>query len=131
MFRTGGSMNQTNGGVSTFSRSGKAVMSSQGGERRTSGQYQHGLNKSRMRMGSLHTGHVNYARDHTFFHGQDIVAPQVTFAAKQMKDLTDRDLLGRKKPEWTQSISVPKAETLTYSFNHPVKQDKGLFEVQN
>lgn len=37
MFRTGGSMNQTNGGVSTFSRSGKAVMSSQGGERKTSG----------------------------------------------------------------------------------------------
>jgi len=46
-----------------------------------------------------------------------------------MKYLTDSDFLGRKKPEWTQSVSVPKAETLTYNFNHPQRQEKTLFNV--
>lgn len=57
------------------------------------------------------------------------MAPNVKKAVGQMKTLTDKDLLGRKKPEWTQSVSVPKAETLTYSFNHPLREEKTLFNV--
>jgi len=82
-----------------------------------------------MPTGSIHNGHINYLREHVFFHGEETIAPNVMMAATQMKTLTDKDLLGRKKPEWTQSVSVPKAETMTYSFNHPLRQDKTLFNV--
>ena len=47
-----------------------------------------------------------------------------------MKDLTDKDLLCRKKPEWIQSNNVPNLETVHESFNQPVSIEKKLFEIK-
>jgi hypothetical protein len=92
--------------------------------------YQHGITRAGPRLGSVKTRQLNYTRDHTFYHGENVIAPQVTQAVKGMKDLTDRDLLGRKKPEWNQSVLVPGAQTLTYSFEHPVKTERNQFLIR-
>jgi hypothetical protein len=87
--------------------------------------YQHGITKSGPRLGSVKNQRLNYAQDHTFYHGEGVVAPHVKHSVKEMKDLTDKDLLGRKKPEWNQSVLVPGAETLTYTFEgHPLRSDR-------
>jgi hypothetical protein len=78
--------------------------------------YHHGINRGTVRLGSVKTGRLNYERDHTYYHGQGVIAPEVKQAVADMKNLTDRDLLGRKRPEWTASVAVPKAEMLTYTF---------------
>ena len=78
-------------------------------------------------MGSIKTGQINYTRDHTFYHGETILAPNVRDAVKSMKDLTDKDHLGKKRPEWSLSNNVPNLETIHESFNHPVSCDKKLF----
>jgi hypothetical protein len=73
---------------------------------------------------------INYARDHTFYHGEGVIAPEVRAAVKEMKGLTDKDFLGRKKPEWNQSVLVPGAETLTYAFEkHPVRSERDNFLI--
>jgi hypothetical protein len=55
----------------------------------------------------MKTGQLNYTRDHTFYYGENVVAPQVKKAVKSMKELTDPDLLKVKKPEWQPSVLVP------------------------
>jgi hypothetical protein len=47
-----------------------------------------------------------------------------------MKDLTDKDLLCKKKPEWSNSNNVPHHETIHETFNHPVAIEKKLFEIR-
>ena len=72
------------------------------------GTYHHGITTSgKMRLGSIRTGQLNYTRDHTFYHGEGVVAPQVKSAVANMKDLTDPDILKRKTPEWNQSVLAP------------------------
>ena len=119
MLRTGSTMNQT--AKENLQRTGKGVM----------GQtFHHGINTESKKIGSIKTGQINYTRDHTFYHGETILPPNVREAVKSMKDLTDKDLLCRKKPEWIQSNNVPNLETVHESFNQPVSIEKKLFEIK-
>ena len=82
-------------------------------------------------MGSIKAGGMNYTRDHTFYYGDNVVVPHVKQAVKEMKDLTDPDLLKLKRPEWTSTVLVPNVETIHESFNQPVSIEKRNFEIRN
>ena len=114
MFKTTTSgMNQT--AKNTFQKNGRGIM----------GQtFHHGISTAEKKLGSIKSGGLNYTRDHTFYYGDNVVAPQVKQAVKAMKDLTDPDLLKLKKPEWTSTVLVPNIETIHESFNHPVGPEK-------
>ena len=71
MLRTGTTMNQTS--KENLQRTGKGVM----------GQtFHHGINTESKKVGSIKTGQVNFTRDHTFYHGETILAPNVRDAVK-------------------------------------------------
>ena len=122
MFKTTStSLNQTVKG-DTFQKNGRGIM----------GQtFHHGISTAEKKLGSIKAGGLNYTRDHTFYYGDNAIAPQVKLAVRQMKDLTDPDRLKVKKPEWTASVLVPKIETIHESFNHPVGVEKSLFDIRN
>lgn len=92
--------------------------------------FHHGINTANKKLGSIKNGQLDYTRDHTFYHAANSIAPEVKQAVRQMKDLTDPDHLGKKKPEWTSTVLVPKQETFAASFNHPLSNDKKLFEIR-
>lgn len=88
-------MNQTaRAGDTTFGKSGQAILANQ-----TAG-YHHGITRAGPRLGSMKSRQLNFARDHTFYHGEAVVDPRVKSAVRDMRNLTDRDLLGKKKAEW-------------------------------
>jgi hypothetical protein len=74
---------------------------------------------------------LNYTRDHTFYYGENVIAPKVKTAVASMKALTDPDLLKVKKPEWQASVLVPGQETIHESFNHPISIEKRMFEIRS
>ena len=68
---------------------------------------------------------MNYPKDQKFYEGgvQDHINGNVAEAVKYIKDETDKDLLGVKKPKFTNSVGIvghPKVEHLP----------KTLFEIR-
>ena len=117
MFKTATQMTSTK---ENLQRNGRGIM----------GQtFHHGISIAEKKLGSMKAGGLNYTRDHTFYYGDNVVAPQVKQAVRTMKDLTDPDRLKVKKPEWTASVLVPNQETIHESFNHPIQVEKKLFEI--
>lgn len=89
MLKSNTSMGQTT--KENLQRNGRGIM----------GQtFHHGISATEKKLGSIKTGQLNYTRDHTFYYGDNVIAPNVKTAVKTMKDLTDPDLLKVKKPEW-------------------------------
>jgi|LauGreDrversion4_2_1035121.scaffolds.fasta_scaffold35726_1 hypothetical protein len=71
MLKTGTSMGGT--AKENLQRTGKGIM----------GQtFHHGINTESKKVGSIKTGQINYTRDHTFYHGETILAPNVRDAVK-------------------------------------------------
>jgi hypothetical protein len=72
------------------------------------------------KIGSIKNGKVNYPQDQNFFHSSDMrpeVRPQrsliiqVRDRVKYIKELTDKDHLGVKRPTWnTSSFAGDKAQ---------------------
>ena len=71
MLRTGTTMNQTS--KENLQRTGKGVMGH---------TFHHGISTESKKVGSIKTGQVNFTRDHTFYHGEAILAPNVRDAVK-------------------------------------------------
>ena len=108
MLRTSATMNMSQR-EKTFGKSGQAIIGNT-----MKDTFHHGISTSMpAKLGSIHTGHLNYARDHTFYHnggvqGKSVIAPEVRKAVTAMKDLTNPDLLARKKPYWNTSVLPPE-----------------------
>jgi len=61
-----------------------------------------------VKLGSIRNGQLNYTSDQKYFEGHpsDQIRDGVHNIVKDVKDNIDKDLLGTKKPKWTDSVGV-------------------------
>ena len=64
------------------------------------------MQEQRKVIGSVRTGQVNYAPEHTFFNQTEHMFPKAQMVRTVVRDEIDKDILGTKSAKWNGSVAL-------------------------